>query len=235
MIRSSQSSLSCKQARGHFSAYLDGAVSGTMMQSLERHLNICEACNTEFAQWRSIQNSLASLGPAKAPPDLSLRLRVALSQCSAPGRITTLDRLELAWKNTFAPLALQISAGLASALVMLGAVVLLLGVASAPEQAIASDDPTGAATAPRFLYASSGADSRLIESDANGQPIVVQAYVTASGDVYDFRVVSGYVNGEVRAQLTNKLLFSKFVPATVFDQPTRGRVLLSYTGISVRG
>jgi hypothetical protein len=231
----STQSLSCKQARGHFSAYLDGAVSGAVMQALERHLGGCDACNTEFAQWRAMQNSLASLGPAKAPPDLALRLRVALSQSGAPERITTLDRLQLAWRNTLAPLALQASAGLASALVMLGAVVLLLGVASAPEQAIASDDPTGAATAPRFLYASSGADTKLIESDADGQPIVVQAYVTASGDVYDFRVVSGYVTGEVRAQLANKLLFSKFVPATLFDQPTRGRVLLSYTGISVRG
>ncbi|MDR3734536.1 MAG: zf-HC2 domain-containing protein [Acidobacteriaceae bacterium] len=231
----SSESLSCKQARGHFSAYLDGAVSGTVMQSLEQHLSGCEGCNTEFAQWRAMQNSLASLGPAKAPPDLALRLRVALSQRGAPDRITALDRLQLAWKNTLAPLALQASAGLASALVMLGAVVLLLGVASAPEQAIAADDPTGATTAPRFLYASSGSDTQLIESDANGQPIVVQAYVSANGDVYDFRVVSGYVNGEVRAQLANKLLFSKFVPATVFDQPTRGRVLLSYTGISVRG
>jgi hypothetical protein len=235
MIGFSHPNLSCKQARGNFSAYLDGAVTGTVMQYMERHLTSCTECNSEFSAWRAMQAALSSLGPAKAPPELALRLRVALSQRSAPDRITAMDRLQLAWRNTVAPLALQASAGLASALVMLGAVILLLGVASAPEQAVASDDPTGAATAPRFLYASTGADSRLIIPGADAQPIVVQAFVTASGEVYDYRVVSGTVDNEVRAELANKLLFSKFVPATVFDQPTRGRVLLSYTGISVRG
>jgi hypothetical protein len=231
----SQPHLNCKAARAHFSAYLDGAVSGTVMQSLGRHLESCGTCTAEFAQWRAMQRSLAALGPAKAPADLALRLRVALSHQSAQKTITWLDRLELAWKNTVAPFALQASAGLASAVILLGTVALLLGVVSAPVQAVANDEPTGAATAPRFLYACIGSDTEQIPSGANGQPIVVQALVNASGDVYDYRIVSGSVTDSARAQIVNKLLFSKFEPATLLGQPTRGRILLSYTGISVRG
>ena len=229
----SQTTLNCTTARSHFSAYLDGAVSGAVMQSIAQHLETCTACTADFAQWRAMQQALAALGPAKAPADLALRLRIALSQQAS--RITWQDRLELAWQNTIAPLALQASAGLASAVLLLGTVLLLLGMASAPEQAAASDEPTGAATAPHFLYASAGSDMLRIPVAANAQPIIVQALVNTSGEVYDYRIVSGAVTDAVRAQLENKLLFSKFEPATLFGEPTRGRVLLSFTGISVRG
>jgi len=227
--------LDCKRTRSQFSAYLDGAVSGAMMQALAAHLESCADCANEFAQWRSMQSALAGVGPAKMPKDLALRLRHALLQEFAPGRITWQDRMALAWRNTFAPLALQVSAGAASACIMLGTVILLLGVASAPEQAIASDEPTGAATAPHFLYASSGSDTQPILSDDANQPIVVQAEISASGYVYDYRIVSGSVSGDVRDILANRMLFSRFAPATLFGQPTRGRVLLSYSDLTVHG
>jgi hypothetical protein len=230
-----QTHLDCSAARAHFSAYLDGAVSGTVMQSLARHLDACNPCTAEFAQWRAMQQALSTLGPAKAPAGLALRLRVALSHEAAQNRITWLDRLDLAWKNTVGPLALQATAGLASAVLLLGTVILLLGVVSAPEQAVANDEPTGAATAPHFRYASPGSDSLPISAGTNCQPVVVQALVNASGDVYDYRIVSGAVTDTVRAQIENKLLFSKFEPATLLGEPTRGRILLSYTGISVHG
>jgi len=224
----------CTSARPHFSAYLDGAVSGAVMQSLAQHLESCSDCASEFAQWRAMQQALSTLGPAKAPADLALRLRVALSHQAVQNRITWLDRLELAWQNTIAPIAFQASTGLASAVLLLGTVVLLLGVVSAPEQAAANDEPTGAATAPHFLYASAGTDTLQIPTAAGAQPIIVQALVNSNGDIYDYRIVSGAVTGSVRAQLENKLLFSKFAPATLLGEPTRGRVLLSFTGVSVR-
>jgi len=230
-----QTIFTCTTARSHFSTYLDGAVSGAVMQSLAQHLDGCSNCTAEFAQWRAMQQALSTLGPAKAPADLALRLRVALSHQAVQSRITWLDRLELAWQNTIAPFAFQASTGLASAVLLLGTVILLLGVVSAPEQAAASDEPTGAATAPHFLYASAGSDTLPVAAAADAQPIIVQALVNSSGDVYDYRIVSGTVTDPVRSQLENKLLFSKFAPATLLGEPTRGRVLISFTGVSVRG
>ena len=48
----------------------------------------------------------------------------------------------------------------------------------------------GMATAPRFMYLSSGSGS----SDQMGElsaPVVVEAYVNGQGEVYDYRIVSG--------------------------------------------
>ena len=47
--------------------------------------------------------------------------------------------------------------------------------------------------------------------------------------------VSGQVDGASRASLDNVLLFSVFEPARYFDQPVRGSVVMSFSGVSVRG
>ena len=70
----------CAHLREQFSAYLDGAVTGAVMHEIATHLEVCSGCSAEFAQWRNAQALVSSIGPAKAPENLSLRLRVALSQ-----------------------------------------------------------------------------------------------------------------------------------------------------------
>ena len=69
----------CEDIRAEFSGYLDGAVSGKIMHGIATHLRSCNECSAEFESLRSIQAALASLAPVKAPPDLPLRLRVAIS------------------------------------------------------------------------------------------------------------------------------------------------------------
>ncbi len=109
-MNSTPSILNCKAVRSHFSAYLDGAISGTVMQSLARHLESCSVCTADFAQWRAMQRSLATLGPAQGRPQ-TLPCACALRSPyeTAQNRITWLDKVELAWKNTVAPFALQAS------------------------------------------------------------------------------------------------------------------------------
>jgi hypothetical protein len=53
--------------------------------------------------------------------------------------------------------------------------------------------------------------------------------------VYDYKIVSGSSDIKTRSQLENALLFSVFAPAQVFGQPVRGTVVLSFSGVSVRG
>ena len=62
----------CQKCQSFFSAYLDGAVSGRQMQKIAKHLEICPPCAQEFSALRAMQQSLASLGPAKAPATLAL-------------------------------------------------------------------------------------------------------------------------------------------------------------------
>jgi anti-sigma factor RsiW len=222
----------CRHIRAEFSGYLDGAVSGAAMQEISQHLEKCPLCADEFAEWRNAQALLSSLGPAKAPRDLSLRLRVALSHEAADSTQQNLDRWRIRWENTVRPLVLQFSAGLASTLLLIGSVSLLVGMFASPEPLSARDQPLGMASAPRFLYSSIEPAGAIGDRD---NPVIVEAFVNSEGRVYDYKIVSGTTDLKTSIQLQNALLFSVFDPARTFGEPVRGMVVLSFSGISVHG
>jgi anti-sigma factor RsiW len=222
----------CADLRGQFSEYLDGAVTGAAMQEIAAHLEACSGCAAEFAQWRIAQSLISSIGPAKAPADLGLRLRVALSQESANTAQEKFARGRLRWQNTFLPLVWQITAGFASTVALLGGVALLMFPLAFPEPAQARDEPLGMASSPRFLYTSIEPAGGV--ADGNN-PLVVLAFVNGEGRVYDYKIVSGNMDSKTRSQLEDSLVFSVFAPAQVFGQPVRGTLLLSFSGVSVPG
>ncbi len=218
----------CQKCQSFFSAYLDGAVSGHQMQQIAHHLESCAACAREFAALRAMQQSLAALGPAKAPPDLGLKLRLAISHEQARRKSSWRDTLSLKWDNAIRPMLVQVSAGFAGAVILIGGIGLLLGMVAAPEPVMANDEPLGAMTSPHYLY--STVSPRAIVSD-HDSVIVVEAYVNAQGRVYDYNIVSG--PDDPAGQVVDQLLTSVFEPASVFGAPVRGRVVLTFSGISV--
>jgi hypothetical protein len=221
----------CLKCRSSFSSYLDGDVSGKQMQKIAKHLESCNDCTHEFAAWRAMQQSLSSLGTAKAPADLGLKLRLAISHEHAKRKSNWLDTVSLKWENAIRPMLVQVSAGFAGAVVLVGGIALLLGIVAAPEPVMANDEPLGAMTAPHYLYSSV---PRAIVTDRDAV-IVVEAYVDSQGKVYDYNLVSGPESAAVQTQIVDQLLTSVFQPASVFGAPVRGRVVLTFSGISVRG
>jgi anti-sigma factor RsiW len=256
---------SCSSIRDRFSEYLDGALTGVAMQQVAAHLERCTGCAEDFAGWRQMQETLAEVGPAKAPPDLALRLRVAISQEQARTPSESLARFEVKWKNTFAPFLLRATAGFASAVLLLGTTALLIGAFASPEPVEARDEPSDAATSPRFLYSlpesnsldnaadlqdvnrgganrgererRSRADARtaVFTTDNSANPIVVEAYVNSEGRAYDYRIISGPDDAQARARVETLLLFSVFAPARVFGEPVHGVAVMTLSGISVQG
>jgi anti-sigma factor RsiW len=202
------------------------------MHEIAAHLEVCSGCSVEFAQWRNAQSLVNAIGPAKAPENLGLRLRVALSQQMANTTEEKLARGRVRWQNTMLPLMWRVTAGFASTVAMLGAVALLMGMFAYPEPALAGDEPLGMASNPRFLYTSLEPAEGVADSN---NPVVVQAFVNGEGRVYDYKIVSGSADTKTRSLLEDTLLFSVFAPAQVFGQPVRGTVLLSFSGVSVRG
>jgi anti-sigma factor RsiW len=184
------SHLSCNKIQPSFSAYLDGAISGQRMQEIALHLETCNRCTREFAALRAMQQSLATLGPAKAPQDLGMKLRLAISHEQAARRSSWTDSFSLKWDNAIRPLLLQVSAGFAGSVALVGGIMLLLGI---------------------------------------------EALVNDQGRVYDYNIVSGPEDSTVQAQVVDQLLLSVFEPARVFGAPVRGRVVLTFSGISVHG
>ena len=224
----------CGKVKAAISDYIDGRLNGRRMQEISAHLNECRECALEYRSMEEAQRALAGLGSVPEPRDLLLRIRVAVSQERARNERSPWEVLGLAWKNTVGPFILQAAAGFASAVLLLGTVVVLVTMFTQPESAQASkDEPLGKATAPRLLYLSSGASSD--ELSDNGSPLVVEAYVNDEGEVYDYRILSGPTDAATRSQVENLLLFSVFEPAKFFGQPVRGLAVLSFAGVSVRG
>lgn len=231
-------SMSCSSARSSMTEYLDGRLTGREMQKTTKHLERCPECSATFDAERSMLHSLALLGPVggdvREPEDMVLRIRVALSQERARRDRNSVKQWQMVWRNTVGPFLLQLSAGFASAVLLLGSVALLVGMVARPEHASAQDEPLGMATAPRLLYHSSASpDSDDIGT--MGQPVVVEAYVDGSGRVYDYRIVTGPKDAQTRADVENLLLFSVFEPAKFYGQPVKGLAVLSFSGVSVRG
>jgi len=224
----------CNQVRNSLTEYLDGRLTGREMQEMDAHLQSCQECAQEWKSLRDLETALAGLGPVEEPADLPLRIRVAVSQERARSRRSVLTIFDLAWRNTVGPFLLQAGAGFLSAVMLLGTIVFLITMFAKPEVAAATpDEPLGNATAPHLLYFSNAPGD-----DGSGSidgPVVVEAYINGSGEVYDYRIVSGPTDAATRSQVENLLLFSRFAPALFFGQPVRGLAVLQFSGVSVRG
>jgi anti-sigma factor RsiW len=224
----------CKEVQASFTEYLDDRLNGREMQRIAAHLENCAACSQEWVSLRKVQALLSSLGPVPEPEELPLQVRVAVSQERALSRRSPFEGWNLAWRNTVGPFLLQATAGFASAVLLLGTVIVLVTMFAKPEVAQASkDEPLGNPTAPRLVSLSSGAGSNQI-GDLSG-PVVVEVYINGQGEMYDYRIVSGPSDEATRSQVENLLLTSVFEPARFFGQPVRGLAVLSFSGVSVRG
>lgn len=228
--------MACPEVRKRFLIYLDGAVSGREMQAIAAHLETCAECDQQFQSLQTVQQTLASLGAVKPPPDLGMRLRIAISHERLRTSTTVLERMRdsfsLRWQNALRHLVLQASAGLAGAIVLVGGVVFLLGLVAVPEPVMANDEPLGALTSPHYIY--SVEQPRPIVAP-HGTTIVVDALINSHGEVYDYTIVSGPEDEATRQQISNQLLESVFEPARAFGAPTRGRVVLTFSGLSLQG
>jgi anti-sigma factor RsiW len=221
----------CNRVRSAFSGYLDGAISGREMQSVASHLEQCGACTEEFETLRGMQRALASMGSCKAPADLGLRLRLAMSHEAARRQ----GRSRPDWENLVRPMVLQVSAGLAGTIVVVGSIVMMIGAVAAPEAVLANDEPLGALTTPHYLYSAPGMEPMLPAEDTADTPIVIRAQVNAEGQVYDYTILSGPSDPETQAAIADELMLQVYAPARVFGEPVRGQVLITFAGVSVRG
>jgi hypothetical protein len=192
----------------------------------------CESCARELAAWRATQDAISALGPARAPANLGLRLRLAISHELARQDSRILDRLSLAWENAVRPMLLQVTGGVVGSVALVGGVALLLGAVAAPRSVQANDEPLGALTAPHYLYSTASTGAIVTGSDTT---IIVEALVDNLGRVYDYTIVAGPKDEAIRTQVVNQLLSSVFQPASAFGVPVRGRVVLTFDGISVHG
>ena len=221
--------MTCGQAKSLMSPYLDGVVTGRQMRALSQHMEGCGNCSEEYAGLRQTQQLLNRVGRRKAPADLGLKLRVAISQEIARTQRPFLDSALVRLGNAINAVMVPATAGLASAVVVFG---LLMGFMALPLQAGSPDVPLVVGTDPHLQQMSFGA---TLDSIHEGS-LVIEADVDSQGRVQDYRILSEpSASPDFLPQVKNMLIFTRFRPATSFGRPTPGRAVLSFSKISVKG
>jgi hypothetical protein len=222
--------VTCTQSKSILSAYLDGALTGKQMQSLDQHLRRCSSCYREYYSLRSAQMALAKLGPARVPDDLSLKLRLAISHEIARSRRTHLRSLLVHVENAMRAFMVPATTGLVATVLIFGLVAGILAVPPSVH-ANAADVPITFGTEPELQPNGFGFTMGPINEDS----LLIEAYVDASGRVQDYRILSGTENPKDVHELRRMLVMTTFRPATWMGTPRPGTAILSFSKISVKG
>jgi len=223
--------MKCAEAKSLLSPYLDGAVTGTQMRAVSQHLNACTRCKQEYASLQLTQELLGKIGRRRAPADLSLKLRVAISQEVARSNRPSFPGLLMRLENMLNAFLVPATAGLVSALLGFG---FLIGILALPAQLQAGheDVPLMLYSAPQLEQSAFGMGLESIKDDS----LVIEAYVDSNGRIQDYRILSHpKETKELLPEVKNMMIFTTFRPAMTMGRPTSGRAVLSFSKISVKG
>jgi hypothetical protein len=223
--------MKCTEAKGLLSPYLDGAVTGTEMQGLQKHLDGCPACMQEYRSLRQTQQLLMSVGRVQEPADLGLKLRLAISREAAEARRPRYEGLRVRLENTLNAFMVPATAGLACALLIFGLVTAILAMPG-PLQANNQDVPLMLNTGPELQQSVFGTTLSAMNTDS----LVIEAYVDKNGRVQDYKILSDPGESqELLPQVKRMLIFTTFRPAMSMGHPISSRAVLSFSRVSVRG
>jgi len=224
--------MSCQFIQESLSRYLDNRLTEPDRSSVVLHLAACGECATRHEQMAHLRENLRSLPISVAPARLATDLRVLASkELVRRRRRSSLSALMHSWgegarlliDNLMRPLALPfVGGGLTSALFIFGMLMPNLGFLHNP----ANDTPSGIYTEASVVKVAAFASPGKSNDDT-----VVEVYIDGQGHMVDYNVVQGQMTGEIG----NLLLFSTFNPATMFMQPTRGKVVIRRSQIVVKG
>jgi len=218
--------MKCTEARPLLSSYMDGALNGSEIHGITAHLRECGDCDLEFRSLEKTRSLISSLGRKPAPPDLALKIRVAVSNARSQTLAWTLRSFFVRAQDAVNAFMLPATAGTLTAVIFFGIVIGFF----VPPTVRADDVPTIFYTPPRLVDSSFFDNQISVDSQ-----IVIETDVDPSGRVEDYRIVAGRDDNEIRQQLNRALLFTRFVPAQTFGKPVSGRAVISFARVNVKG
>jgi Putative zinc-finger len=213
---------SCQEVRSYFGEFLEGECSRDEFRTVQYHLSHCEACRRRLDRERMLGEDLHSLPRPQVPPEVALRLQVRMSQAL---HRNLLGRLRVRFENFLRPRLLPASAGLLTAVVLVG---LILGYAMPPTVS-APDVPVQLVTPPSVQMLAP------VDFNVGDQGVTLVTRVDAGGRAVSYRLLSGQRSPELMHSLDRMMYYSVFKPATMFGRPTEGEVVVSLRRITVRG
>lgn len=240
--------MKCNTVRNKLAGYMDDAVSSaTLVQErahIREHLDSCAQCREELQRYRKLSMLLSRVPRNLPPADLAVRIRVAAAQ-SLPtqdlfGRMQRIrDRAELLLDNVFRPLTLPATGGFFSAILVF-VLVLQLIVPGITVRAVPNDVPLNILRPAELItlsdYPSSWAPEQHDLELSLPHGLLIDVTVDQHGQMVAYQILSGPRSVDLRHQLDQMLLFSRFRPMMSFGRPTSGgHVILSFSAVRVRG
>ena len=222
--------MKCAEYKRLLSPYLDGQVSGAEMFALQNHMKECASCAREYDEVQRTLQLIVALNKAKAPADLPLRLRLAISRESAQARRRRFEGAMVRLSNAIHAFMVPATAGALTAVLIFG---ILLGFFALPKELRASADvPLMLYIGPQLKQSVFGTSLGTVGEDS----VVIEAYIDANGRVQDYRILSE--SDDAKAELPevkNLLIFTTFSPALSMGVPIPSRAVISFSKISVKG
>jgi hypothetical protein len=223
--------MQCVEVTQLLSPYLDGAVSGTEMRSLQEHLDGCTACMREYQELGQTQRMLGSLGRVVEPGDLGLKLRLAISREASAVRRGRYEGFRVRLEDGLKAFMVPATAGLVCAVLIFGLVTTILAMPG-QLQANNQDVPLVLNTGPELEQSVFGTNLSSINADS----LVIEAYVDPSGRVDDYKILSDPgASQQLLPEVKRMLIFTTFRPAMSMGHPISSRAVLSFSKINVRG
>jgi hypothetical protein len=240
--------MKCSTVRTKLAGYLDDAVTGaTLVEErihIRQHLDACAYCREELQRYRKLSMLLSRVPRNLPPADLAVRIRVAAAQAvptqDLPSRMRRLrDRAELLLDNVFRPLTVPATGGFFSAILVF-VIVLQLIVPGITVRAVPNDVPLNILRPAELItlsdYPSSWAPEQHDVELSLPHGLLIDVTVDKNGQMVGYQIISGPHSVDLRHQLDQMLLFSRFRPMMSFGRPTSGgHVILSFSAVRVRG
>jgi hypothetical protein len=223
--------MTCRELQPLYSAYLDGAVTGAEMRAISEHLETCAGCERSYRSLSATQKMVSSLGRKPAPPELALRLQVAISQAAAQSYARRFEGWHVRFTNALQGIMFPATAGFVSAMLFFGLIIGYIAVPTSVSASSPDDTPFMLYTPPQL----NSSPFMTTVGNLDGS-LVVETFVDANGRVADYQIISAPKGTEkLIPQLDNMLIFTTFRPAMNLGRPTASRVVLSFSGVDVRG
>ncbi len=222
--------MSCEYSQESITGYLDNRLTEPERNSVVLHLQVCRECAAAHDHTARLRSALHSLPVPRAPKRLDTELRILASRAivrqrrmsRVPALAEWMDHVRLLFDNLMRPLALPFAGGLTSALFMFVMLLPSLGFLR---------DKTHDTPSPLYTEASVGNLDSFASGSKTSDDTVVEVKIDEQGHMVDYNVLEGKMTGD----FGNLLLFATFTPATVFLQPTSGKVVIRRSRIVVKG
>lgn len=240
--------MSCENLQELISQTLDGRMPEAEREHVFDHVRVCRECADRLSSLQTQRAILRKMAQTPVPADLAARLRVLASHERERqlARVNLGERLrrvaaniDLAFENLMRPVALPVTGGLVSALLLFGLMVPTLSFAhkTTGHESYADDVseqlsrrdifpatfPTGQLVTNPYGQTDSDDDSPRIEpvdSTPSDFLNVVDLTIDETGRVVDWTVVKGVITADMKSVI----LLSTFQPATNMGVAISGKI-----------